>query len=113
MPSLTHLAAALALASTALSNPIALENRKAFTIDQVSRTLQHKNGPKQLAKTYRKYGAAVPENVLAASQTVQAAADAGSAPAEPNDEYDSAYLSPVTIGNKTVHLDLDTGSADL
>jgi hypothetical protein len=46
-------------------------------------------------------------------QTVTAAANTGSDPANPSDEYDSSYLSPVTIGTTTVNLDFDTGSADL
>ena len=75
-----------------------------------------RTGPQQIAKTFRKFGKAVPENVLAAadnSATVQAEADTGSDPAVPSDQYDSSYLSPVTVGSSTVHLDFDTGSADL
>ena len=46
-------------------------------------------------------------------KTVTAAAVTGSDPANPSDDYDSSYLSPVTIGSTTVNLDFDTGSADL
>lgn len=52
--------------------------------------------------------------MLTCTKTVSAAATgSGSEPANPNDEYDSSYLSPVTIGSTTVNLDFDTGSADL
>lgn len=47
-------------------------------------------------------------------QTVNAAAaTSGSEPANPSDEYDSSYLSPVTVGTANLNLDFDTGSADL
>ena len=46
-------------------------------------------------------------------KAVTAAAVTGSEPANPSDDYDSSYLSPVTIGTTTVNLDFDTGSADL
>jgi hypothetical protein len=69
-----------------------------------------------MLKTFRKYGVDIPEGLIFAVDTKkvsQASADTGSDPAVPNDAYDSAYLSPVTIGDNTVHLDFDTGSADL
>lgn len=79
-------------------------------------TLTISSGPAQIAKTLRKYGKAVPAHIQAAADNnaaVQAAADTGSDPAVPSDQYDSSYLSPVTVGSNTVHLDFDTGSADL
>jgi hypothetical protein len=69
-----------------------------------------------VAKTLRKYNKAVPANILAAAENneaVSAQADTGSDPAVPSDQYDSSYLSPVTVGSNTLHLDFDTGSADL
>lgn len=75
-----------------------------------------KTGPQQVAKTLRKFGKTVPDNILAAvdnAASVQAASDTGTDPAVPSDQYDSSYLSPVTVGSNTVHLDFDTGSADL
>jgi hypothetical protein len=78
--------------------------------------LTHCPGAAQVVKTLRKYGKTVPESLIAAadaSATVQADADTGTDPAVPSDQYDSSYLSPVTVGSSTVHLDFDTGSADL
>lgn len=73
-------------------------------------------GAAQVAKTFRKYGKAVPANILAAAENNEAVTtldDTGSDPAVPSDQYDSSYLSPVTVGSNTLHLDFDTGSADL
>jgi hypothetical protein len=114
MPSFTYLTAALAIASSVAATPV--QKRDAFSVEQVARGTFRKNGPAQMVKTLRKYGKAVPDNLLAAAEngaSVQAEADTGSDPAVPNDAYDSAYLSPVTVGSNTVHLDFDTGSADL
>jgi hypothetical protein len=114
MPSFTYLTAALVLAGSVVATPI--EKRDAFTVEQVARGTFRKNGPAQMAKTYRKFGKTVPDHILAAAEntaTVQAAADTGSDPAVPSDQYDSSYLSPVTVGSNTLHLDFDTGSADL
>jgi len=114
MPSFTYLAAALALTGAVVASPV--EKRDAFEVKQVAHGLHRKNGPAQIAKTLRKYGKAVPAHIQAAADNnavVQAAADTGSDPAVPSDQYDSSYLSPVTVGSNTVHLDFDTGSADL
>ncbi len=90
-----------------------------FSVEQVPRSTYLKNGPEQKIKALRKHGKAVPQSLIEAAQNrasntvVAAAAASGSVPATPNDEYDSAYLSPVTVGSTTVHLDFDTGSSDL
>ncbi|OSS48727.1 hypothetical protein B5807_07063 [Epicoccum nigrum] len=114
MPSFTYLTAALALTSAVVATPV--QKRDAFSVEQVKHSVHLKNGPAQVAKTLRKYGKVVPEHIQAAADaranTVTAAAT-GSEPANPSDEYDSSYLSPVTIGSTTVNLDFDTGSADL
>ncbi|KAF2124713.1 Asp-domain-containing protein [Dothidotthia symphoricarpi CBS 119687] len=119
MPSISCLTAALAFASTALANPVQLdklEKRSTFSVEQVKHSTYLKNGPAQIAKTFRKYGKTVPDHILAAADnaaSVSAAAVTGTVPANPSDSYDSSYLSPVTIAGKTVHLDFDTGSSDL
>lgn len=121
MPYLAHLTTALALTGAVIATPVQLEKRKAFTVQQVERSQYLKIGPEQMAKTLRKFGKTVPQLLIAAidnygSSNVEADAvgdDSGSAPAVPGDQYDSLYLSPVTIGNSNVHLDFDTGSADL
>jgi hypothetical protein len=69
-----------------------------------------------MVKTLQKYGKVVPQSLQAAADNnaaVQADANTGSDPAVPSDAYDSSYLSPVTVGSNTLHLDFDTGSADL
>ena len=118
MPSFTYLAAALALTGAVSANPI--QKRDTFSVEQVHHSTFLKNGPAQVAKTLRKYGKAVPAHILAAAENRAGAAEFttaavgdGSAPATPGDDYDSSYLSPVTIGSTTVNLDFDTGSADL
>jgi len=118
MPSFTSLILALALTSTIVATPVQLEKRNTFSVEQVERSKYLKNGPQQMAKTLRKYGKPVPANLLAAVENsavyaTAAANDTGSDPAVPADQYDSLYLSPVTIGNSTVQLDFDTGSSDL
>jgi hypothetical protein len=116
MPSFTYLTAALALTGAVSATPV--QKRDAFSVEQVHHKTFLKNGPAQVAKTLRKFNKPVPAHVLAAAEdragvfTTEAVGD-GSAPAVPGDNYDSSYLSPVTIGNTQVHLDFDTGSADL
>ncbi|KAJ4339987.1 Aspartic protease snp2 [Didymella glomerata] len=116
MPSFTYLTAALALTSAVAATPV--QKRDAFSVEQVQHSVHLKNGPAQIAKTLRKYGKAVPLHIQKAADARAnavdaAAASSGSEPANPSDQYDSSYLSPVTIGSTTLHLDFDTGSADL
>jgi hypothetical protein len=109
MPSIASLTAALAFVGAVAATPVELHKRKTFTVHQELRGTFAKNGALSMAKTFRKYNKEVPANVLAAA----AAGPTGTAPAVPGDAYDSSYLSPVTIGNTTLQLDFDTGSADL
>lgn len=99
-----------ALVASALAAPAEIPSRKSFQITQVPRGQVYKNGPYQMMKAYSKYakvGAVAPANVQAAAAAVQS----GSVTAAP-EQYDQAYLSPVTVGGKTLELDFDTGSAD-
>ncbi|KAF1950057.1 acid protease [Byssothecium circinans] len=118
MPSFATITAALALVGSALATPVELKKRE-FSVQQVERKIFLKNGPASVAKTFRKFGKAVPDHILKAAERgpsendVAIQADNGSAPAVPGDAYDSLYLSPVEIAGKTVHLDFDTGSGDL
>lgn len=106
------------------------------SLKQVRNTRYNKvratQGPNQLARTYLKYGAAVPEDLSSAvsrirnkimselqgvrlpNLPIKDKRATGSAPATP-EEYDVEYLTPVQIGNppQTLNLDFDTGSADL
>jgi len=108
MPSLVSLTALVAALALVQATPITLEKRKAFTVSQVEKPSKFiKSGAVSVAKTFLKYGKPVPANVAAA------AAAQGSVEAAPSDEYDSSYLSPVTVGSTVMELDFDTGSADL
>jgi aspergillopepsin I len=82
--------------------------RKGFTVNQVNKTptgTRTVNLPGVYANALAKYGATVPAHV-------HAAAESGSAITTPEDG-DVEYLTPVTIGESTLNLDFDTGSADL
>ncbi|KAG0161311.1 hypothetical protein PDIDSM_8845 [Penicillium digitatum] len=82
--------------------------RQAFTVSQVKKTTtgaKTVNLPALYAKALSKYGAPVPA-------AVRAAAVSGSAITTPEGN-DDEYLTPVKIGETTLNLDFDTGSADL
>lgn len=107
MHSFTTFLAISALAGTSFAKPIPapeVTTRKGFTINQ-SIPKPFQAGPVVLQRAYRKYNRAVPEDVTRAAQD-------GTVSATP-EQFDSEYLSPVTIGGQTVNLDFDTGSADL
>lgn len=105
------LAAAWALSSLAAASPIELveqrDLKQAFTIHQSVPKQWILSGPAAVLSTYRKFSKPAPQDVVAA-----AAANDGIVSASPT-QYDSQYLTPVTIGGQTVNLDFDTGSADL
>ncbi|KAF2466381.1 Asp-domain-containing protein [Lindgomyces ingoldianus] len=109
MPSLASLTAIIALLGLVAASPVDIQKRKTFTVSQVERKQFIKNGAAQTAKTFRKFGVKVPAHILAAA----AAGPNGTVAAVPSDAYDSLYLSPVDVGGTTLHLDFDTGSADL
>lgn len=99
---------ALTYLSTIVSAvPIALP-RRGFSLRQLtkpdtqSRTI---NLPGIYASSFTKFGKAVP-------QGIKDAADNGSAVAKP-EANDKEYLTPVKVGDTTLNLDIDTGSADL
>ncbi|KAJ5497082.1 Peptidase aspartic catalytic [Penicillium fimorum] len=82
--------------------------RKGFSVKQVNKTptgTRTVNLPGIYANALAKYGATVPAHI-------HAAASSGSAITTPEDD-DIEYLTPVTIGDSTLNLDFDTGSADL
>ena len=78
-----------------------------------------KNGPADKIKVLRRHGKAVPEELIKAAENrannavVTADASSGSVTTTPSDQNDSSYLTPVSIGGQTFHLDFDTGSSDL
>lgn len=103
-------AALVASASLSLAAPAGQIGRAAFEVQQVPSGQKLLNGPLAMLGTYQKFshaGAQAPAEVIEA-----AAAQQGSVTATPQ-QYDQAYLCPVTLGASTLNLDFDTGSADL
>lgn len=101
----TAIALSLSTLSSALPAP---KSRKGFTVNQLVRPAsQHRtiNIPSIYANALNKYGATVPQQVMDA-------ASSGSVITTP-EQYDSEYLTPVTVGGTVMNLDFDTGSADL
>ncbi|PYI02828.1 aspergillopepsin I precursor [Aspergillus sclerotiicarbonarius CBS 121057] len=102
-------ATALALGlSTAASAAPLTQTRKNFSVQQVAHPANKTrtvNLPAMYARALTKYGATVPESV-------KVAASEGSVTTTPQSD-DTEYLTPVTVGDSTLHLDFDTGSADL
>lgn len=99
--------AASALLASVAASPIELQPRaKDFIVHQTVRK-PLKSGPAAVLSVYGKYNATAPSDVIKA-----AAANDGTVSANP-EQYDSQYLSPVTIGGQTLNLDFDTGSSDL
>lgn len=110
MPSLiqTGLALGLLLGVSAVPAPSPAQTHKGFTVHQIHKSSGViKSGPRVNAEAFLKYGKPLPADVKAAAATQQ-----GTVAANP-EEYDSEYLSPVSVGGQTVNLDFDTGSADL
>lgn len=128
------LLAALALAAP--SKPSTIQKRS-FKVNRVrSTTFKGRNGPKQLYKAYSKYKMPVPAALMDAINNQQQAAAAApvslatkgkgaisnvTRPAgngtgvvvnKPED-LDVEYIIPIVIGNQTVLVDPDSGSADL
>lgn len=114
MHSLITAAALVATASLSLAAPAPAPAQVSskFEVQQVQVGTIRKNGPLQMAKTYKKFahvGAVAPPDVVRAAE---AAGQTGTVAANP-EQYDQAYICPVTIGSQTLHLDFDTGSSDL
>ena len=95
------------LSTVASAVPIA-QSRKGFTLKQRS---VEATGPRFVdfpgvyAGAFSKYGANVPDGIKAAAAN-------GTAVAKP-EKNDKEYLTPVTVGDTVLNLDIDTGSADL
>ena len=91
------------LALTASAFPTTLPRQ--FTVHQVARPMNKRvNGAAAYARAIGKYGGHVPKHVWDAAW--------GSVITTPS-AYDIEYDTPVTVGNSTLRMDLDTGSSDL
>ncbi|KAL8720601.1 MAG: hypothetical protein Q9225_002565 [Loekoesia sp. 1 TL-2023] len=105
---LENLGAASAIFALAAASPVDKRaTKKDFTVHQSIAKSKIRSGPAAVAATFYKYGKQPPANVKAA-----AANNDGSVTTTPT-QYDSEYLTPVTIGGQQLNLDFDTGSSDL
>lgn len=108
MPSLYQVTVAAALLALGLAAPIEERKNQGSSVVQVVHNQGFvTTGAHSMMRTYMKYGKAPPANVKTA-----ASSSSGTVAASP-EQYDSEYLSPVTIGGQTLRLDFDTGSSDL
>lgn len=114
MPSFFTKAALVASASLSLAAPATnLQAREGFSVKAVPAGVFRKHGPSQMMKVYKKFahvGARAPIDVVRAAQ--DDGGQQGSVEADP-EQYDQAYICPVTVGANTLKLDFDTGSSDL
>lgn len=105
-----ELSTAAAFSTLIAAVPFPLEPRQAkaaFIVEQNVAKPFILSGPAQMAQVYAKYGKPMPEMIKLA-----AANNDGTVITSPT-EYDSQYLTPVSIGGQTLNLDFDTGSSDL
>ncbi len=105
-----ELSAAAALSTLVAAVPHSMEPRQAkaaFVIEQTVAKPFILSGPAQMAQVYAKFGKPIPEEIKQA-----AANNDGTVTTTPT-QYDSQYLTPVSIGGQTLNLDFDTGSSDL
>ena len=107
MPSLYQVTVAAALLALGSAVPVERRHQGSSVTQVVKNPGLLTAGPVSVAKTYAKFGAVAPPEVLAA-----AAVSTGTVAATPS-EYDSEYDCPVTIGGQVLQLDFDTGSSDL
>jgi hypothetical protein len=118
------LTAGLAVVASAAPAVVSMPgHRKAgtFSAPQVRAAGYVQHGPSQMAKTLLKFGKKVPTGLAAnvaafkaSRRSLLAKRTNGSAVTTP-EQYDTEYLTPVSIGTpaQTLNLDFDTGSSDL
>ncbi|KAI8630028.1 secreted aspartic proteinase precursor [Xylariaceae sp. FL1651] len=117
VPQPSTLALTAALAGLASASPVKTKIGS-FSVSQVANPNFKAHGPVQLAKTYAKYGAPMPEGLARTIADLDASRisvrNSGSAKTTP-EQFDIQYLTPVQIGTppQTLNLDFDSGSSDL
>ncbi|KAI1340960.1 secreted aspartic proteinase precursor [Xylariaceae sp. FL0016] len=113
--STNKLAVAAIMAGAAAAAPAPAVKPGRFSVPQVRNENFKRNGPLQIAKTYLKYGKPVPADLAKTlGWDTNGKRDTGSETTTP-EEYDSEYLTPVSIGTpaQVLNLDFDSGSSDL
>lgn len=85
-----------------------------FSVGQVRNTRYVRHGPLALAKAYHKYGVSIPDDLAAVIASLLQKRSTGSETTTPVD-FDTEYLTPVSIGTpaQVLNLDFDSGSSDL
>ncbi|KAI2464022.1 secreted aspartic proteinase precursor [Annulohypoxylon bovei var. microspora] len=86
-----------------------------FSVPQVNNTNFKAHGPAQMARTYLKYGAKVPEGLAKTVADFKLARRSSGSVKTTPEQYDTEYLTPVSIGTpaQKLNLDFDSGSSDL
>lgn len=104
-----NIAAASALLAVAAAAPLDVKRNvnNDFTIMQSAHKQSIKSGPVAYAKVFAKYGKQAPPALKAA------AANSGGTVTTTPTQFDTEYLTPVTVGGQQLTLDFDTGSSDL
>ncbi|KAF2146371.1 uncharacterized protein K452DRAFT_283644 [Aplosporella prunicola CBS 121167] len=109
--------ALLGLISFADTKPLEKRNQ-GVTLSEEPAGRVARSGPLELEKLFKRYNAPAPAHVRRAAKRALAEHEKrdgganGSVVATPQAGYDIAYMVPVTVGNKKVHLKVDTGSSD-
>ncbi|KAI1488285.1 aspartic peptidase domain-containing protein [Biscogniauxia mediterranea] len=109
--------AATVVAGLASASPAHKHKIGTFSAPQIRNPGFRAHGPAQMARTYIKYGVALPEGLakfLADLEDLFSKRDSGSAKTTPEKD-DIEYLTPVSIGTppQQLNLDFDSGSSDL
>ncbi|CRG86996.1 aspergillopepsin I [Talaromyces islandicus] len=99
-------AALTAYSAVAAAVPVASQTKGFSLVQEAIPKSSYRAPAAHLAKALAKYGAPIPAHVAAA------AASTGSVTTNPSDG-DEEYVTKVTVGDSTLKLDFDTGSADL
>ena len=120
----TKVTASLACFS-ALAAALPMQNQKHFSVEQVKHphatTASKGSFAVQYANALKKYKIPVPSYVQAAAEASKknstngpnaGGGGSGSVGTQPADG-ESLYITPVTVGDTNMNLDIDTGSADL
>ncbi|KAL1956747.1 hypothetical protein VTO42DRAFT_6800 [Malbranchea cinnamomea] len=107
MITLSHaITSLLALTAVAVAAPTEKRGHH-FTIQQGDRVRAPLSPAAHYMRAFQKFQKPVPDHVLTAVQ-----GGTGTVPAVP-EEWDTEYLTPITVGGQILHVAIDTGSSDM